>query len=294
MRWNQRMALSMSLSGMFNIGHDIGGFAGPVPNAEMLIRWTQACCLVPRMIMNSWKADGSVNTPWLHADATATIRAAIGLRLHLMPYLYTLMWLASTQHVPVLRPTFFHFGDDAKCWQDNDEMMVGSDLLVAPVFEDGARKRTLYLPHGAYAEGWFNYWTGEYLVGGRSVTVDAPLDRLPLFVRAGALLLTTDTASDVKKTEEPSRALRYYPAPPSTASVESKTILFEDNGVQTTHADDHRVIHTFIATSHRDTLRIEATQQGSWQLPYEHVRVILPERETRTLKLAATGVSLKQ
>jgi len=294
MRWNQRMALTMSLSGMFNVGHDIGGFAGAVPDAEMLIRWTQACSLVPRMIMNSWKNDGSVNSPWLHADATAPIRQSIGLRLHLMPYLYTLMWQAATEHTPVLRPTFFHFGDDATTWQNNDEMMVGGDLLVAPVFEAGARKRSLYLPRGLYAEGWFNYWTGKYLEGGRGVEVDAPLDRLPLFVRAGALLPTTDTTSDREKTEEPTRALRYYPAPPSSTSVESKTILFEDNGLQTTHADNQRVIHIFRATSDRDSLRIEASQQGSWHLPYEHIRAVLPHGETRVLHLTTTGVPLKK
>ena len=89
LRWNQRMGLSMGLSGLFNIGHDIGGFAGPTPDAELLARWMQACALNPRCIMNSWKEDGSVNTPWLHPDATAHIRAAIELRLTLLPYLYS-------------------------------------------------------------------------------------------------------------------------------------------------------------------------------------------------------------
>ena len=297
MRWNQRMALTMSLSGMFNIGHDIGGFAGPVPSAEMLIRWTQACCLVPRMIMNSWKADGSVNTPWLHAGATALIRAAIGLRLHLMPYLYTLMWQASTQHMPVLRPTFFHFGNDATCWKDNDEMMVGGDLLVAPVFVDGVRTRTLYLPRGAHTEGWYDFWSGEYFAGGQTITVDALLHRLPLFVRAGALLPTTDTWSDAAKTEERSRALRYYPSPPSDRALETHASLFEDNGLQTTNAADQCVVHHFHATSTRDELSIKATQQGTWTLPYESIRIVLPESEKRALDQLsprASGVRLTQ
>lgn len=292
MRWNQRIALTMSLSGMFNIGHDIGGFAGPVPSAEMLIRWTQACCLVPRMIMNSWKADGSVNTPWLHAEATATIRAAVGLRLRLMPYLYTLMWQASTTHTPVLRPTFFDFGDDATCWLDNDEMMVGGDLLVAPVFEDGARKRTLYLPRGVQTEGWYDFWSSQYFEGGQTITIDTPLDRLPLFVRAGALLPTTDSWSDAAKTEESSRSLRYYPAPPSDQTVETHTVLFEDNGLQTTNAADQCVVHQFHATSTRDKLSVEATQQGAWTLPYENIHVVLPESEKRSLNLQSSGVRL--
>jgi len=290
MRWNQRMALTMSLSGMFNIGHDIGGFAGPVPDTEMLIRWTQACCLVPRMIMNSWKADGSVNSPWLHADATASIRSAIGLRLHLMPYLYTLMRDASVRHTPVLRPTFFHFGDDAACWDDNDEMMVGEDLLVAPVFEAGARQRTLYLPRGAHGAGWFDYWTQTYFEGGQTVTVDAPLDRLPLFVRAGALLPTTDTSSDLAKTEEVSRSLRYFPVPDTFGAGKSEARLFEDNGLQTTFASDQCVTHAFHALASADSLQLSVTSEGTWTLPYSSIRVVLPTAEKRALQLPANSL----
>lgn len=290
MRWNQRMALTMSLSGMFNVGHDIGGFAGPVPDAEMLIRWTQACCLVPRMIMNSWKADGSVNTPWLHADATAPIRAAIGLRLRLMPYLYTLMRDATTRHKPVLRPTFFHFGDDANCWADNDEMMVGSDLLVAPVFEPRARQRTLYLPRGAHGAGWFDFWSQQYFEGGQTITVDAPLDRLPLFVRAGALLPTTDSVSDLAKTEEPSRALRFFPIPAENGAHESHARLFEDNGLQTTFANDQCVTHEFHASTSADSLQLSVSSVGGWALPYTTIRVVLPASEQRVMRLPTHGI----
>jgi len=294
MRWNQRMALTMSLSGMFNIGHDIGGFAGPVPSAEMLIRWTQACCLVPRMIMNSWKADGSVNTPWLHAEATATIRAAIGLRLHLMPYLYTLMWQASTAHTPVLRPTFYDFGDDVQCWADNDEMMIGRELLVAPVFEDGARSRTLYLPGGRNATGWFDYWSQRYYSGGQQITVDAPLDRVPLFVRAGALLPGTNTTGDSAKTEESSRSLHYFPVPAAAAAAAatSEAWLFEDDGMQTVHTSERCVVHRFHASADGNALRIEAKQNGQWPLPYSQIRVLLPRDEKRPLQLDSDGVTL--
>ena len=95
LRWNQRMALTMSLSGMFNIGHDIGGFFGPVPDAELLIRWTQACCL--RAAHDHELLEGRRQRQ--HAVAASarrptTIREAVRLRLQLMPYLYTLMWQA--------------------------------------------------------------------------------------------------------------------------------------------------------------------------------------------------------
>ena len=292
LRWNQRMALTMSLSGMFNIGHDIGGFFGPVPDAELLIRWTQACCLVPRMIMNSWKADGSVNSPWLHASATATIRDAVRLRLHLLPYLYTLMWQAAQQHRPVLRPTFFHFADDLACWLDNDEMLVGPDLLVAPVFEPGQRQRRVYLPSGAHARGWYDFWTGRYWPGGATVTVPAALERLPLFVRAGALLPTTDTLQDHLLTEEPSRALRYYPPPRGSAESTSTAELFEDDGLQAGDAPaQHRVLR-FEAHASDSELRLSASHTGTWPLPYTQLRVILPAGESRRLELPPGSIAL--
>jgi len=287
MRWNQRMALTMSLSGLFNTGHDIGGFDGPVPDAEMLIRWAQACCLVPRMIMNSWKADGSVNSPWLHAEATAPIRAAVALRLKLMPYLYTQMWRATQEHLPVLRPTFFDFGDDPHTWADNDEMMVGPDLLAAPVFEPHARTRKLYLPRTP--QGWFDWWTGAHHGGGQTIETPAPLHRLPLFVRGGALVPTTDTPQDHARTEEPSRALLWFPG----AESDTATPLYEDDGLQATGAPDRCVVHHLTASARGAALRLAMTSVGSWPLPYRQIRVVLPPGEKRKLELKATaGVAL--
>jgi alpha-glucosidase len=283
MRWNQRMALTMSLSGMFNVGHDIGGFDGPAPDAEMLIRWTQACCLVPRMIMNSWKADGSVNTPWLHPEATAAIRAAVALRLKLMPYLYTQLWRATREHLPVLRPTFFDFGDDERTWQDNDEMMVGPDLLVAPVFELHARSRQLTLPK--HAAGWFDWWSGAHHKGGDSIEVSAPLHRLPLFVRGGALVPTTDTPHDKARTEEPSRALLWFPAPAGN----EQTLLYEDDGLQNAGTPDRQVVHRFSAQAHAARLQLTLASEGTWALPYKQIRVVLPASETRKVEASASG-----
>jgi alpha-glucosidase len=231
---------------MFNTGHDIGGFDGPVPDAEMLIRWTQACCLVPRMIMNSWKADGSVNSPWLHPEATPTIRAAVALRLKLMPYLYTQLWRAHAEHLPVLRPTFFDFGDDAATWADNDEMMVGPDLLAAPVFEPGARTRRLYLPR--HAQGWVDWWSGVHHSGGQWIETAAPL---------------------------------WFP----TTESQTQVALYEDDGLQNGGTADRCVVHRFAATARTAKLRLEMDSSSSWPLPYKRIRVVLPADEKRKPEL---------
>ncbi|MBU6499374.1 MAG: glycoside hydrolase family 31 protein, partial [Rhodospirillales bacterium] len=132
LKWNLRTGLQMSLSGLFNIGHDVGGFAGPEPEAELLVRWTQAGLLHPRFIMNSWKTSGVTTVPWLHAEVAPMVRAAICLRYRLIPYLYSLM---QDRHAPPLRPVFAQFPGDPACLADSDDLMLGPFLLAAPVVE---------------------------------------------------------------------------------------------------------------------------------------------------------------
>ena len=186
LKWNIRTGLQMSLSGMFNIGHDVGGFYGPIPDPELFLRWVQACSLNPRMVMNSWKEGNVSNLPWMHPEVTPAVTQAIRLRYRLLPYLWQCFEAASEQHVPIIRPTFFNFPDDATCLQDGDDFMLGDALLVAPVVEQGATRRRVYLPRLASGEGWFDFHTRQPLAAGQVHEVDAPLNHLPLFARAGA------------------------------------------------------------------------------------------------------------
>jgi alpha-glucosidase len=190
LRWNIRTGLQMSLSGMFNVGHDVGGFAGPLPDPEMFVRWVQACSLNPRMVMNSWKAGNISNVPWLHPEVTPQVADAIRLRYRLMPYLWSLFERATTAHQPIIRPTFYDFPDDEACYADCDDFMLGASILVAPVVHPGQRTRTVYLPAGP--AHWVNFHTGAHLAAGQTHTVDAPLETLPLFVRAGSAIPLAD------------------------------------------------------------------------------------------------------
>ena len=112
LRFNLTQGLNMSLSGMFNIGHDVGGFHGPSPNEELFCRFVEFCSLWPRFVMNSWKDNGIVNLPWMHESVIPQVRDAMTLRYRLMPYLYTQMWRASRRNEPVVRPLFYDFPND--------------------------------------------------------------------------------------------------------------------------------------------------------------------------------------
>jgi alpha-glucosidase len=279
LRWNIRMGLNMSLSGMFNTGHDVGGFHGPVPDPELLVRWVQNGAFSPRFIMNSWKDGGEVNTPWLHPRVLPIIRDWIRFRYRLMPYLYTLYWRAARFGEPMLRPLFYEFPDDARTFDDSDDFLLGPALLVASIVEAGQRERAVYLPKGP--PGWIDFWTGAHHRPGTTVVAPSPLERIPLFVPAGAMIPTTDTTDMARRHDEPSRALRIFPARGAAAS---SFTLYEDDGHSLRHLDGDSAQVTFDLESTLRTLVLRARKSGAFALPDEGVRIILPPDERRSLR----------
>lgn len=283
LRWNLRTGLQMGLSGLGNTGHDVGGFAGPVPGPELLIRWTQAGVLHPRFIMNSWKPGGVYTTPWLHPEAVAAIRDALRLRYRLIPYLYSLMHAlsANLDGAAPLRPTFVQFPDDPRCLADTDALMLGPFLFAAPVVAPGLRSRAAYLPAGV--ECWFTFDGRERLPAGAEAMLAAPLDRLPLVVAAGAILPLTDTDDYARRHDEPSRQVRLFPGP---GQGESRFVLVEDDGVS---ASGPVTRLTFALSWTAEQVVLTADRAGDYALPYESMRLVLPASERRPLRLRAGG-----
>ncbi|WP_284178494.1 TIM-barrel domain-containing protein [Rhabdaerophilum sp. SD176] len=186
LRFNLSQGLTMVLSGMYNTGHDVGGFHGPRPGPELLVRFAEFCCLWPRFVMNSWNDDGITTVPWLYPEVLPEIRAAMALRERLLPLIYTLMWQAATTDEPAIRPLLWHWPDDPAAIDADDVFMLGPDVLVAPVLEEGAAGRRVYFP--AHPGGWIDFHDGTVYPGGAMHKVPGPMGRLPLFVRHGAVL----------------------------------------------------------------------------------------------------------
>ncbi|UCF25782.1 MAG: glycoside hydrolase family 31 protein, partial [Ralstonia sp.] len=185
LRYNLKMGLGLALSGVSNIGHDIGGFAGPAPSPELLVRWVAFGVFMPRFSIHSWNDDKTVNEPWMYPQATAQIASLIKLRYRLIPYLYELLWQSTQAYEPVLRPTFAEFPADRRCYDESDDMLLGTALLVAPAVDEGQTERTVYLPAGAR---WVSYWSGEVFEGGQSVTLPAPWDQPVMLIREGGVV----------------------------------------------------------------------------------------------------------
>jgi alpha-glucosidase len=287
LRWNIRMGLTMSLSGLFNTGHDVGGFYGPVPDPELLVRWVQNGVFSPRFIMNSWKAGGETNTPWLHPEALPAIRDAIRFRYLLMPYLYTLYRRAAENGEPMLRPLFYEFDDDPRAFADCDDFMLGPYLLVANVLDPGQRERRVYLPRGV--EGWYDFHTGAYHRPGAEIVVEAPLNHIPLFAPAGALIPMTRGDDFGRLHDEPSRHLRVFPAQGTSNPTFQ---LYEDDGISTGYRDgDYAEVRFDLKTS-STAIVLEAYVMGRFALPYREITVELPANERRPLTLHGEGIAL--
>jgi len=185
LRYNIKMGLGLALSGVSNTGHDVGGFAGPMPDAELFVRWVEAGVFMPRFSIHSWNSDGTVNEPWMHAEATATVQKLIAFRYALLPYLYDQMWRYREALEPIWRPLFYDFPDDPRCFAESDSFLLGPSLLVTPVCDPGLRELEIYLPRGCW---WRDFWSGERLPGGETVEVEARFGHPVLFVKENSAI----------------------------------------------------------------------------------------------------------
>ena len=107
------------------------------------------------------------------------------LRYRLMPYIYSLAWKVTSDDYTIQRPLVMDWRTDPNTWNLGDQFMFGPAIMVNPVLKADATKRNVYLPAAA---AWYDFWTGKSLTGGQEIEADAPLDRIPLFVRAGSIL----------------------------------------------------------------------------------------------------------
>lgn len=179
-----RIALSMGLTGMPYSGPDIGGFGGS-PSAELYTRWFQAAAFLP-FFRTHCAVFAPRREPWVFGEPTlAIVRRFLKLRYRLMPTWYTLAYEASQSGAPLVRPLFYEWPDQANLGAVEDQFLLGTCLLVAPVVAEGASRRSVVLPPGR----WFDFWSDELFEGDQEVSVPVTLERIPLFVRDGALLV---------------------------------------------------------------------------------------------------------
>ncbi|HOC31522.1 MAG TPA: glycoside hydrolase family 31 protein [Armatimonadota bacterium] len=225
------MLLNFGLSGQAFCGPDIGGFAGTA-TPELFARWLQVGALYPFCRTHYAAAPQSghpdinavpTQEPWSYGDEWEEInRASLELRYKLLPYLYTVFEEITRTGMPVMRPLFLQYPDDPKTACIEDEFLIGSDLLCAPILDEGRYSRELYLPKGL----WYDYWSGECLEGGRKITASAPIDVLPLFARAGSAIPTQDVVQHTREAVNKPIVWQVWP----DSGFKAIGTLYEDDG----------------------------------------------------------------
>ena len=176
------MMLNMGMSGLAYHNSDIGGFSGGVTTPELYVRWMQYGTFCP---VTRAHGTGQATEPWgFGAEAEAICKSYLELRYRLLPYIYSMAHQNYLTGLPLARPLFFAYTGDPTLRNLSSEYLWGDDLLVAPVVRPGQTSSAVTLPSGS----WIDYWTERVYDGGQTATVPAPLEIMPLFVKAGSII----------------------------------------------------------------------------------------------------------
>lgn len=250
------MGSGFGVSGQPFVGADIGGFHGH-SNAELFLRWMQFGTLTP-FCRNHSEIDNVDQYAWAFGDAVLDVaREAIRLRYRLMPYIYAAFVHATETGEPVQRPLVLDHQYDALVRDLDDQYLFGRDLLVAPVTGPGVTSRQVYLPAGE----WYDWHTGQRLAGGRFVVAPTPMDRIPLYARAGAVVPMWPEAPASTSGHHPATVELHLFVP--EAEGEHVSTLVEDDGL-TFAADDGALVRTtFTVTRAGGRVDVTATAEGN-------------------------------
>ncbi|HYO90713.1 MAG TPA: TIM-barrel domain-containing protein, partial [Pyrinomonadaceae bacterium] len=215
------MFQTLGLSGEAFVGADIGGFIGR-GNGELLTRSYQVGFLTP-FCRNHKVIDGYDQEPWRFGKYYEDIiRRYLKLRYRLLPFLYTTLEESHRTGLPVFRPLLLNYQQDYNTLNMDDQFMIGTDLLVAPVLKPDVTSRMVYLPEGV----WFDYWTGRKYAGPNMIRMDAPLETVPMFVRGGAIIPMGPEMNYIG--EKPSDPLTFEIY--ADDKGQAATVLYEDDG----------------------------------------------------------------
>ena len=198
---------------------DIGGFFGSDDlNAELYIRWLQWGVFCPVFRTHGTRPDNEVYRFSEECEKVST--AFIKLRYQLLPYIYSNAYQNYVSGRPLMRPLVFDYPNDKTACEKKHQYMFGDSLMIAPIVDYGKRSSCVYLPDGI----WYDFWTDREYKGGQTVRVNAPLDRIPVFVKAGAIIPMAESAINTDEMDFSRITLHTYPG------VGGEFSLYEDVG----------------------------------------------------------------
>ncbi|MGQ8363909.1 TIM-barrel domain-containing protein [Glaciecola sp. 1036] len=268
------LALQMGLFGLAYTHSDLGGFAGGEEfDSELYIRWLQYGVFQP--VYRPHAQDHIPPEPVFHDKNTQDIvREYIKLRYALMPYNYSLSIENSLTGLPMMRPLAMHY--PAQNIERTDAYLWGENFLVAPIVSPGVNQKSVELPQGV----WFDYFDGQKLQGGKSVTVESPINKLPVFVKAGSFIPQVKPQQNTQNYSTSSLMVDFY-ADKSTSK--SQYVMYEDDGKSPDSLNTKNYQEILFNSEYSDNLVLTVNVQGHYALA----------PKTRTLQFSIFGLDKK-
>lgn len=253
------LMLNSGLSGLGYMGSDVGGFAvDPAEpyQPELYVRWLQMGAFSPMLRTHAQLKP----EPYHYPQHDAIIKDFIKQRYQWLPYNYTLAYENTVEGLPLARPVNFHSEGGTVDANVTDEYLWGSEVLVAPVFKKGARSRKVYFPAG---DTWIN-WNkpSQTFAGGTTATVAAPLEEMPMFVKAGSFIPQyMRPIENVSQYDPMFLTVKYFPSKESSSFT-----MFDDNRLSPTSLSDGQYqLTTFTAVPQGRKLEIDIESEGSYK-----------------------------
>ena len=255
----------LSVSGMPFCGTDIGGFSGE-PDGELFTRWIQFGVFSPFMRAHS-AGDTREREPWSFGEELEAInKKFIELRYKLLPYIYSAFWEQTKYGFPILRPVTMIEQEELGNIVREEEFSFGDKILVSPVVNPGQLTKRVYLPKGQ----WYNYWSHEQLNWGQEHDISSPLDQMPIFIRAGAVIPEFPVMQyvDIKQVEV-LKLLVYY------TDTEVNSFIYEDHGDTFAYEQEIYLEKKFVVKGNKNNLIINQSVDGLFTERYETYKIHL-------------------
>ena len=219
--------LSLMATGLPWWTYDAGGFFRPWEGQytdsryqERFLRWLQISTFLPLMRVHGYMTDTEF---WNYGqEVTRIARTSLDLRYRLLPYIYSEAAAISLKGSTLMRPLVMDFGNDSAALSQKYQFMFGPSLLVAPIVEEKPAKWNVYLPQ--YKAGWYDFWTGQRMLGGQVIEYPVTLEHIPLFVKAGTILPLGTPCQYSEEAVDKSWEIRVYPG------ADGHYTIYEDEG----------------------------------------------------------------
>jgi len=250
------MLLSMGIAGISFSGADVGGFFGN-PDSELLTRWYQAGSFHPFFRAHA-HLDSKRREPFLLPEPyVSIIRQSIRTRYSYLPYWYTLFFQNSISGIPVMRPLWVHYPEDETIYSEQNQFLIGSDIMVKPITQANQRSIEVYFPG---TEAWFDVFQGTKYSAPLRVVLDVPLEKIPVFQRGGSI---------IPKKERPRRSSSQMVDDPYTliVALDSASTAMGELYVDDYHSFDHKNGNFLRRKFHFENHRLTSSAIGTEKYP---------------------------